>query len=124
MLLLSQQKKERECGISFLYLSMMKEHDMAIVTSGFSPRPLLLAISAKWRFLSFSQSWTGLCVRRSRNIEFQFVDRQGSDARTRSIVGDRKIKRDQNSYCSRAGITICHIPGNLAVKLLKNSPQD
>ena len=31
---------------SFLYLSLMKEHDMAIVTSGFSPRPLLSAISA------------------------------------------------------------------------------
>ena len=25
---------------------MMKEHDMAIVTSGFSPRPVLLPISA------------------------------------------------------------------------------
>ena len=30
----------------FFYLSTMKEHDMIITISGFSPRPLLLAISA------------------------------------------------------------------------------
>ena len=31
---------------SFVYVSKMKEHDMTIVTSGFTPRHLLLAISA------------------------------------------------------------------------------
>ena len=48
----------------------------------------------------------------------------GSGARTISIVGGHWIKQDHTSYCSRAGITICHIQGHLAFKLLKNSPQN
>ena len=76
---------------SFLYLRMTKKHNVAIVTLGFSPRPLLLAISAN--------------------------PVKGFKCLT-------KIKQDQNSYCSRGGITICHIEVNLVVKVLKKCPQD
>ena len=52
------------------------------------------------------------------------MDCQGSGATNRSIAGGRKIKRDQTSHCSSSGITIYHIMGYLAVKLLKKSWQD
>ena len=59
---------------------MMKEHGMAIATSEFYSGPLLLAISANLvRCLQF--------IAASRNIEFLFVDRRGSGARTTSTVG-------------------------------------
>ena len=44
-------------------------------------------------------------------------------ARATSIVGGHRIKLDHNSYCSKAGVTICHIQGNVASNLLKISPQ-
>ena len=93
----------------------MDHHDMAIMTSDFSPRHLLLAISANPVKLNrpvvvFIAAWW--------NIEFLFVDCRGSGARTTSIVGGHWIKWDHNSYCSRAGITIYHIQGHLAFKLL------
>ena len=76
---------------------------MTIVTSGFYSRSLLLAISADpVKVLRF--------IAASLNIEFLFVDRQGSGARTRSTctVGAQDKTRP-TSYCSTAGIIICHI---------------
>ena len=91
----------------------MKEHD---VTAGFYSKPLLLAISVNpppekvftIKVLHEVEQAVEF-IAASRNTEFLFVDRRGSGTRTRSIVGGHKIKRDQTSYCSRAGITICHI---------------
>ena len=45
------------------------------------------------------------------------MDRQGSGARTTSIVCIHRIKWDNTSYCSRAGITICHIQDHLLKKI-------
>ena len=101
-------------GNSFLYLSMMKEHDMVIVTSGFYSRPLLLEISANPVKVStipvlHKVEQVVVFIAASRNIEFPFLDRRGSGARTRSIIGGHSIKRDETSCCSRDGITIYHI---------------
>ena len=83
---------------------MMKEHDIAIVTPGVSPRPLLLAISPNPLkvFKYFTKLNRSLGVgRRFNSGILNFSLWIGSGARNRSIVGSRKIKRDQNSYCSR-----------------------
>ena len=100
---------------------------MTIMSLGFSPRPLLLAISANpvKAFKCFTMLRNGsvgsLPLGGTLKI-FHFVDRRGSSATTR-LVGGYKIKRDQDFYCSRAGSHylpyLCHID-----KLWKTSPQD
>ena len=100
---------------------------MAIMSSGFSPRHLLLAISANpvKVFRCFTKvEQVIVFVSAKWNIELLYVDDLGSGARTASIVSVQRIKQDHNSYCSRAGITICHIQGHLAFKLLKKCPGD
>ena len=109
---------------SLVYLSMTKEHcDIAIMTSGFSPRNLLLAISAnpvkvfKW-FTKLKSSWCSSPLSRTLNVSY-FVDRRSSDARTTSIEGGYRIKQDHNSYCSKTGITIYHIQVHLVLTCWK-----
>ena len=68
---------------------------MAVVTSGFYLRPLLLAISANPVKVFTMQvhhevEQVLLFIVALQSIEFLFVDRQGSDARTRSIVSATK----------------------------------
>ena len=53
---------------SALYLSTVKEHNMAIVTSRFYPRPLLLPTFANIEALSASRSGTGRYVSLSLNF--------------------------------------------------------
>ena len=71
---------------------MMKEHDMAMVTSGFYSRSSLLAISANpvkvftIRVLHEVEQVV-VFIAATSNIKFLFVDHRGSGARTRSIVG-------------------------------------
>ena len=121
--LLCISKRFLQKGNSFVYLSKMKEHDVAIMTSGFSLRHLLLGISVnpvkvfKW-FTKLKSSWCSSPLSRTLNVSY-FVDRRSSDARTTSIEGGYRIKQDHNSYCSKTGITIYHIQVHLVLTCWK-----